>query len=226
MKKRLYKKGERKKPTKKFYEERFKKIPEGMQFGDFTFTRKTLEWRCAFSAKSKARRNLPKYMYVSNQGHVISVYKKEEPKLLRNYNNKDKYTKKDKYARIGKGKSKNNDYKAYGLDRPLYISHLVALCFDCPITPAARILLAVMGFDAFGNGSDMFHIKVHHRDKNTLNNTPSNLVIMTCLEHSIYHYKWIPALKKWYNEFWDTKSEKLSEEKQREYNRDIIFESK
>ena len=217
MKKRLYKKGERKKPTKKFYEERFKKIPEGMQFGDFIFTRKTLEWRCAFSAKSKARRILPKYMYVSNQGHVISVYKKEEPALIRHYNNKDKHTKKDKYARIGKGKSKNNDYKAYGLSKPLYISHLVALCFDCPITPAARILLEVNGINAFGTGVDAFHIKVHHRDKNTLNNSASNLVIMTCWEHHIYHDKWLPAVKKWNKEFWDTNQKKLSKKKQKEY---------
>lgn len=211
MAKRLRKKGEQKTPPKKYYEKRFKKIPEGALFGEFVFSRKSLEWRCAYSSKSKARKILPKYLYVSNRGDVISVYK-EDPKLLKPDINDGKY------LRIGKGKYKDKDYKAYGLDKPLYISHLVALCFNCPITPMARILLAVEGFNAFGKGSDMFHIEVHHRDKNTFNNTLNNLVIMTTLEHDIYEYKWIPLLKKWNEEFWNISSEKLSKDKQKEYS--------
>ena len=203
MAKRLHKKGERKKPTKKFYEERFKKIPEGMQFGDFIFSRKTLEWRCAYSAKSKARSNLPKHIFVSDHGDVISVYGKDSSLLERSYNRD--------YAKIGGGHK--NDY---GIGKPLFIHILVALCFDSSITPAAKVLLELEGFNAFGKGTDQDHIKVHHKDENPRNNTPDNLVIMTCWEHSMLH-KWKNAVKKWNNAFWDMKPKKLPKKKQSEY---------
>ena len=197
--------------TLAFYKERFKNICEGQIIAPTSkngkpliFTRKGMKWLPLYSSKSTARKDLPKHLFISNQGDVITVYD-EEPLHLCPYPNKGKY------PRIGSG----NDH-SYGIGKPLYISALVALIFHSQISKRAYKLLTLKGFEAFGRGVDHQHVTVHHKDRNTFNNTPDNLVIMTRLEHICVH-AWENGLSKFRENFWDMSSEKLSKRKQKKY---------
>ena len=128
----------------KLYRDRFNHIREG-QFiysnGDidpFVFTRKRLRWRCLYSQKHKSRNKLPKYLFISDKGNVISVFGEVPAHITQYLNN-------DKYARIGSGNG-----NSYGVGKPLYIHILVAIVYGSPMTPRARKLLAEKGYDAFG----------------------------------------------------------------------------
>ena len=190
----------------KLYRDRFNHIREG-QFiysnGDidpFVFTRKGLKWRCLYSQKHKSRNKLPKYLFISDKGNVISVFGEVPAHITQYLNN-------DRYARIGSGNG-----NSYGVGKPLYIHILVAIVYGSPMTLRARKLLAEKGYDAFGIDDTHNCLKVHHKDKNTLNNSPENLIIMTGLEH-----KWLHNIENAIRWFWSTKSVKLTKKKQKEY---------
>lgn len=132
------------------------------------------QWRIAWSDKTLAHMQLPKYWFVNEVGDVISVKFKNPRYLKRDTKNKTKYP-------------KYHFTMPNGQQKVISAHNLVGLVFDSPMSIEAEYLLNTRGLKAFGTSN--VDVNGHHVDGDITSFNWDNTEFIIKRPHSDMHDK-------------------------------------
>ena len=141
--------------------------PKSIQLNPATRKRK---WRQCYSLKDTARREYPKYLFISNDEYLVSLANRKPVLITPKYSN-------------GRKKYQYTDRNGVTHTQAAYT--IMAICFGSRRTRKADKLIKEYGQDAFRKGFlHAHHIKGHNPDKPA---RPEDLEIVTNEAHTVIH---------------------------------------
>ena len=133
-------------------------------------------WVQCYDPHDKVRKEYPKYIFVSDQGNLVSMYNRTEPKWLK--------------PSITDNERESYNFSVRGRTRHSISYIVVAVCHGSKTFGKSDEMLAKKGRKAFGKVGEL--LQVHHEEgfvigDRALSNDPKRLVILTVNIHQLFH---------------------------------------